>query len=174
TGVSDSLLHIISPYFKFPDWVTNQKTTTDKSFEFKNKVIEKITVIDLNLATQEDLIKVRGIGEKLSERILKFKENIGAFVSMDQLHDIYGLSDEVIEETKKYFTISDISSVKKLKINELSTKELGAFPYFRYPISKNIVTYRSMNGQIKNYEDLLKVPNFPVEKIEIINLYFEF
>ncbi len=174
TGVSDSLLSIISPYFKFPEWVTNKKTSQQKPFEFTTKVTEKITVIELNSATQEDLIKVRGIGEKLSERILKFKENLGAYVSMEQLHDVYGLSGEVVEEAKKYFVVSDISAVKKLKINELSMKELGAFPYFRYPISKNIVTYRSMNGQIKNFEDLLKVPDFPVEKIEIITLYLEF
>lgn len=172
TGISDSLLTEISPYFKFPEWVTNPKSNnTYQKFE---KQQEKIIVKDLNVSTQEDLMKIRGIGEKLSERILKYKTTLGTFVSMKQLSEIWGLSDEVIEELNKYFVVSDISEIKKIKINELSIKELGQFPYFKYPVSKNIVSYRSMNGEIKNSDDLIKIPEFPVEKIEIIVLYLEF
>lgn len=172
TGISDSLLNEISPYFKFPEWVTNPKSNnTYQKFE---KQQEKIIVKDLNVSTQEDLMKIRGIGEKLSERILKYKADLGAFVSMEQLSEVYGLSPEVIVELNKYFVISDKSEVKKIKINELSIKELGAFPYFKYPISKEIVTYRSMNGKIHNSDDLAKIKDFPVEKIEIITLYLEF
>ena len=172
TQVSDSLLAEISPYFKFPEWVTNPKSNnTYQKFE---KQQEKIIVKDLNVATQEDLMKIRGIGEKLSERILKYKSIVGAFVSMEQLSEVYGLSPEVIDELEKYFIISDKSEIIKIKINELSIKELGAFPYFKYPISKEIVTYRSMNGKINNSDDLAKIKDFPVEKIEIIILYLEF
>lgn len=172
TGISDSLLNEISPYFKFPEWVTNPKSNnTYQKFE---KQQERIIVKDLNVSTQEDLMKIRGIGEKLSERILKYKTTLGTFVSMKQLSEIWGLSDEVIEELNKYFVVSDISEIKKIKINELSIKELGQFPYFKYPVSKNIVSYRSMNGEIKNSDDLIKIPEFPVEKIEIIVLYLEF
>jgi DNA uptake protein ComE-like DNA-binding protein len=34
-----------------------------------------------------------------------------------------------------------------------------------------IVTYRSMNGDINNIEDLTKIKGFPVEKLNIIALY---
>lgn len=171
TQVSDSLLNEISPYFKFPEWVTSPKESSYKKFE---KQQENIVVKDLNNSTQEDLMKVRGIGPALSERILKYKSTIGAFVVMDQLNEVYGLSDEVVLELKKYFIILDTSEVKKIKINELSIKELGIFPYFRFPISKEIVTYRSMNGEIRGADELAKIPGFPIEKIEIIALYLEF
>ena len=71
TGVSDSLLNAISPYFKFPDWV-NQPKKEYNSYT-NNRVDNKkaIVKIDINQATQEDLIKVYGIGPALSERILK-------------------------------------------------------------------------------------------------------
>lgn len=170
TGISDSLLQQISPYFKFPDWATNPKNNT-----YQLKSNSQTTIVkDLNKATQEDLIKLKGIGEKLSTRILDYRTALGAFVSMEQLRDVYGLSEEVITELNKYFTISDTSGIKKIYINELSIKELGAFPYFKYPVSKNIVLYRSMNGGIKNKDELSKIPDFPVEKIEIIALYLGF
>lgn len=171
TGVSDSLLDEISIYFKLPEWVNNPKKPVYQKFE---KHVENIVIKDLNLATQEDLMAVRGIGPAFSERILKYRTSLGAFVSFEQLSEVYGLSEEVINEMRKYFVISDVSNIRKIKINELSMKDLGTFPYFRYPVSKEIVTYRSMNGEIQNNEDLAEIKGFPFEKIEIIALYLEF
>jgi DNA uptake protein ComE-like DNA-binding protein len=51
---------------------------------------------------------------------------------------------------------------------------MAQFPYFRYALAKQIVTYRSMNGDIRNIEDLTKIKDFPVEKSNIIALYLTF
>lgn len=176
TQISDSLLAIISPYFKFPDWVTHPKSSINSDFYNQKSAKTPAVIIpqDINTASQEDLIKVKGIGPALSERILKYKINFGAFVSMEQLKEVYGLSDDVIYEVNKHFKVENTSEAKKIKINELSIKELGTFPYFKYPIAKNIVVYRSMNGDFKNSDDLLNVTDFPIEKIKIIALYLEF
>jgi DNA uptake protein ComE-like DNA-binding protein len=176
TQVSDSLLSVISPYFKFPDWVKNKKEFKDfKKYDntaFAKK--EKVIILDINQASQEDLIKIYGIGEAISLRILKFKESLGGFVSMEQMNDIWGLSPEVIENLNTHFKISAVPRVKKIDINNASMKELASFPYFKYPISKNIVTYRSMNGDIKNSEDLTKINGLSIEKAKIIALYLDF
>ena len=176
TKVSDSLLNAISPYFKFPDWVKNKKEFKDykkfpsKAFDKK----EKIVVIDINQATQEDLIKIYGIGEAISMRILKYKESLGGFVAMEQMTEIWGLSPEVIEKLNTHFKVSASPNIKKIDINNASIKELSLFPYFKYPISKNIVTFRSMNGDIKNSEDLTKIKGMSIEKAKIIALYLNF
>lgn len=173
TKVSDSLLGVISPYFKFPDWVTNKKEF--KSFSKQNfDKKEKIVVLDINQATQEDLKKIYGIGDGLSERILKEKEKLGGFVSMEQMNDVWGLSPEVIGKLNENFKVKILPNLKKININNASVKELMLFPYFKYPLAKAIVTYRSMNGEIKNAEDLTKIKGFPVEKSNIIVLYLEF
>ena len=173
TKVSDSLLNAISPYFKFPDWVKNKKNFSN-SFEKKDfSKTEKKIILDINLATQEDLMKVYGIGEGLSKRILEQKEKFGAFVSMEQMTDVWGLSPEVIENLNKSFFVKNTTNLKKIKINSATIKELSQFPYFRYALAKEIVTYRSMNNDIK-IEDLAKIKGFPVEKIKIIALYLEF
>lgn len=176
TKVSDSLLNVISPYFKFPDWVKNKKEFKDYK-KYPNTVFakkEKIVIIDINQATQEDLIKIYGIGEAISLRILKFKESLGGFVSMDQMNDIWGLSPEVIENLNTHFKVSELPRLKKIDINNASIKELSLFPYFKYPISKNIVTFRSMNGDFKNSEDLTKIKGLSIEKAKIIALYLDF
>ncbi len=174
TGVSDSLLNAISPYFKFPDWVNQPKKqyTSYSNNKFENK--KPIVKIDINQATQEDLIKVYGIGPALSERILKNKESLGGFVSMEQMQFIWGLSPEVVENLNKHFIVTTEPKISKVDINNASVKELAKFPYFNYTIAKEIVTHRSMNGEIKNIEDLTKIKGLPSEKIKIIALYLEF
>lgn len=176
TKVSDSLLNAIAPYFKFPDWVNHKKefkedeNYTNHTFAKK----EKIVLIDINQATKEDLIKIYGIGEAISLRILKQKENLGGFVSMEQMKDVWGLSPEVIENLNTHFKVSELPKFKKIAVNDASLKELSQFLYFKYPLAKEIVTYRSMNGNINNVEDLMKIKGFPVDKAKVIALYLEF
>lgn len=174
TGISDSLLHTMSPYFKFPDWVTNRKAKPFSKFPEAARKAEKIIAADINAATKEDLIKIYGIGPALSDRILKQKELLGAFVSMKQMEDIWGLSPEVIENLNKYFKVGSVSGLRKIRVNDASVKELAQFPYFKYKLAKQIVTHRSMNGDLKSSADLAKINDFPVDKAEIIALYLEF
>ena len=176
TQVSDSLLNAISPYFKFPDWVKSKKEFK-KDSPYSNLAFVKkgkIVVIDINQATKEDLIKINGIGEGISMRILRFKESLGGFVSMNQMNDIWGLSPEVIDKLNTNFKVSGQSDIKKIDINKASIKELSQFPYFNYPIAKQIVTFRSMNGDFKNVDDLTKIKGLSIEKANIIALYLVF
>lgn len=173
TKVSDSLLNAISPYFKFPDWIKNKKNNFQPFAKKDFSKPEKITVLDINQATKEDLMKVYGIGDKISDRILEQKEKFGAFVSMEQMDDVWGLSPEVIEKLKSSFVVKSTSNYKKININNASVKELAQFPFFRYQLAKDIVIYRTMNGEI-TVEDLPKIKGFPAEKIKIIAVYLEF
>lgn len=176
TKISDSLLNVIAPYFKFPDWVNNKKEFKEYN-KYPNKAFakkEKIIIIDINQATKEDLIKIYGIGEAISLRILKQKENLGGFVSMEQMKDVWGLSPEVIENLNSHFKVSVLPNIKKIDVNSASLKELSQFYYFRYALAKEIVTYRSMRGNINNIEDLTKIKGFPVDKAKIIGLYLDF
>ncbi|WP_366184668.1 helix-hairpin-helix domain-containing protein [Flavobacterium ovatum] len=176
TQVSDSLLATISPYFKFPDWVTNKK-------EFKGYVqyekesfakSDKITITDVNTASQEDFMKINGIGAGYSDRIIKFRESLGGFVSMQQMDDVWGLPPEVITKLNSNFKIGVISQIMKLDINNASLKEIAQFPYFRYALAKEIVMCRSMNGDFKNATDLTKIKGLSIEKANIIALYLTF
>jgi DNA uptake protein ComE-like DNA-binding protein len=183
TKISDSLLNVISPLFKFPEWASNKKRVVENKRDFNKSekygnstFVKKVksAVMDLNLATQEDLIKIYGVGDALSLRILKQKEILGGFVSMEQLKEVWGLSPEVINELNVHFKIFEIPKLKKIAINKVSLKELSQFPYFKYALAKQVITYRSMNGDFKNIEDLAKINGFPVEKAKIISLYLEF
>ena len=179
TGVSNEWMKQYAPYFKFPDWVT-QKATNNYAISYENKFEKfdrkdnKIVMQDINKANQIELEKAYMIGEKLAVRILSEREKFGNFASMDQLQFIWGISPEAITDLNKKFQIKSIDNIKKININTFTIKELQQFPYFNYTIAKNIVTFRSMNGDFKSSEDLTNVKQFPLEKLKIIALYLEF
>jgi DNA uptake protein ComE-like DNA-binding protein len=179
TGVSNEWMKQYAIYFKFPDWVTN-KTSKNYQSKYENtyqkfdKKEFKIVVQDLNKANQVELEKVYMIGEKLALKIISERERFGNFASMDQLGFIWGISPEAIADLNKKFQIKSSGNLKKININTSTIKELQQFPYFNYTIAKNIVTFRSMNGDFKSSEDLTNVKQFPLEKLKIIALYLEF
>jgi DNA uptake protein ComE-like DNA-binding protein len=176
TQVSDSLLNSISPYFKFPDWVNQPRKSYYTNYSKNDGAKKKGAIVlkDINKATADDLMQLYGIGPALSERILKRRATLGAFVSMEQMSEVWGLSPEVIELLQLHFTISDPPAIEKIAINDLSSKELAKFPYFNYSLAKEIVIYRSMHNGIRSVEDLTKIKGMPNEKIKIIALYLEF
>lgn len=176
TKVSDSLLSKIAPYFKFPDWVNENRKSNSISI-YRDPVFaksEKLVVLDINTASLDDFIKVYGIGEVIAQRILSFRESLGSFVAMEQLNEVWGLSPEVLVNLNKRFKVKSLVGIKKVNINNASIKELAQFPYFKYALAKQIVIYRSMNGLIVETVDLTKIKGMPNDKIKIIALYLDF
>lgn len=167
TGVSDSLLKKISPYFKFPERKTGSKINKEAS---KNNFSTPASKQDLNLATTEELRLINGIGEKLSARIVKYRISIGGFRDTIQLQDVYGLSPEVIRRLLQKFELNDVTSTK-LSLNFVTVIELSELPYFNYELAREVVAYRKSQGSISSFEELLQIKGFPVEKIDRIKLY---
>ena len=172
TEISDSLLAKISPYFKFPDWVTNPKPKTQYSFSKNSKPKPFDQKLNLNSATAEQLKRVNGIGEKLSERIVAFRTKLGgSFIADVQLQDVYGLSPEVIERTLNEFTVKDAKPITKLNLNSATIEELVSIQHIDYEIAHYIIEERTLRDGFKSLDELTKVKDFPVKKIEIIKLY---
>ena len=170
TKISDSLLQKISPYFKFPDWVTskNSRSRVKVSNSVKKAFGDKI---DLNTATAEDLMMLKGIGEVLSVRIVNYRNKIGGFVDDLQLKDIYGLNYELREEIQSYYTVKSPPEIKIFRINQASVLELSSIPYINYELAREIVNYRLLHEKISSFEELANIKEFPSEKIERIALY---
>ena len=172
TKVSNSLLTKISPYFKFPDWVTNPKPKTQYSHSDNNKPKSFDQKQNLNTATAEQLKRVNGIGEKLSERIVTYRTKLGGeFISDIQLQDVYGLSPEVIQRTLNEFTVKNPNPISKLNLNKATLEELVTIQHIDYEIAHFIIQERTLRDGFKSLSELTKVKDFPVNKIEIIKLY---
>lgn len=166
TGVSDSLLASISPYFKFPDWVIEAEKKKSRV-----KVTTPISVSDLNKAEAEDLQKVDGIGEVLANRIVNYRTKIGGFRSELQLKDIYGLNYETREKLQRHFRVIGKENFGLININQARLLELVEVPYIKYELALEIIDYRQLHEKIESFEELSKIESFPSDKIDRIQLY---
>ena len=164
TGISDSLLLRISPFFNFPDFVRNSGTELSK-----RTFSEPLPKEDLNTVTAEELQKINGIGEKLSARIVKYRETLGGFRGEIQLQEVYGLSAEVIQRVRERFEVRNFS--EKTDLNVATVLQLTEIPYFNYELARKIVKLRERKGKISTFEELREISGFPDEKIEGIKLY---
>ncbi|WP_431196311.1 ComEA family DNA-binding protein [Maribacter dokdonensis] len=172
TKVSDSLLNVISKDFKFPEWTQNAKPkSTHKSNSIESVNVNKITLKDLNTVTAQDLQKISGIGEKLSARIIKFRDRLGGFLIDEQLYDVYGLEKDVVKRTLKVFRVISKPKIVKINVNIATASELSKLIYLQKHVSESIVNYRNLNGSINSLNELSKIENFPIERIDRIALY---
>lgn len=173
TKVSDSFLEIISPYFEFPEWVNKSKQT--KSIAAYNDLKKNKTFSqkqDLNTATAIQLQRVNGLGRVLSERIVKFRNKfVGGFIADVQLQDVYGLTPEVILKITNEFTVKTPRKIEKIKLNTATIDELVTIQHIDYDVAKNIIEERQLRDGFKSIDELIKVKDFPINKIEIIELY---
>lgn len=187
TLISDSLLNAISPNFKFPEWTQKKvrqsavgskksggvkSTPTLASDEHKREEgIGPGEVRDLNSATAQDLKTINGIGEKLSARIVKFRDGLDGFLVDGQLYDVYGLDPEVVDRTFKKFKVLNPPEITKININTASAREIAKLVYIQKHVAKNIIDFRNLNGTIQSFDELSKIEDFPADKIDRIILY---
>lgn len=167
TGISDSLLHAMSPYFKFPEW-----TKSSNRVESREKPVLK--KVDLNKATYNDLVALKGIGDYFANAVLNEREKLGGFVSVEQLQYIKGLRPEAVTLLKQSTFIKNKPAIVKVNINTASREELIQIPYITSRIAREIVVLRSKEDRPLRKEDLEKISSLPLDKLKIIELYLDF
>lgn len=165
TLINDSLLRVISPYFKFPEWTKKPKPKQE------NSNTEIISVKDLNQVDESDLKSISGIGEKLSKRIVSYRKMLGGFTFNDQLYEVYYLDSTVAKRVLKRYQVLSKPTIEKLNLNDAEFKEVLALPYIDYDLTKKLINYRNSVNQIKALEDLKKIDSFPLDKFDRIALY---
>ncbi len=164
TQVSDSLLKALSPKFKFPDWVNNSSSNQKKYSKTYQKEINKTTAKDILCQTK--------INYKTCYRIIDFRNQLGGFVTLNQLQDVYKITAEDVRKIKEKFHLKRIPQIQKINLNLANVKTLSENAYISEYLASNIVEERMLRDGFLKISDLKFVKNFPEDKYEHIKIYF--
>lgn len=110
---------------------------------------------DLNKATEEDLLKVRGIGPFFARQIIRRREELGGFYSEEQLLEVWKMDAEKLEKMLPDLLI-DASHLRRINLNTATAEELKSHPYISWNLANSIVKLRSQNGPYRRVEDVRK------------------
>ena len=186
-GFSDSLYQVLEPYIQLPNELSYPKNKVKESFEkFSNSEpqpfkeaegsssVESFFVLDINEADSIDFQKLKGIGPTYSSRIVKFRQLLGGFHHVDQIKDVYGISDSLYQVLEAHFIVNAAFKPQQIKINLATFKEINAHPYISYEQTKEIMDAKSRYGKFRSPADLSRLTSF--DSIQIVKLtpYLEF
>jgi competence protein ComEA len=161
-GLSEQQKLILSDYIRIEANPEESRT--------KEELVPEIR-IELNSADSVVLEQLPGIGEKLSKRIVKYRDILGGFYSLDQLHEVYGLNEQTIKGIEGFITV-DVSKIRKLDLNFSDLRELSVHPYIRKDLAQKIIKFRSLHGSITDLSVLYDNMILNIEEYNRLKPYF--
>lgn len=61
--------------------------------------------LDINLATIEELMELKGIGEVLAPRIVNYREENGQFMAVEELTLVPGIGYKILNNNREYICV---------------------------------------------------------------------
>ncbi|MGB3869313.1 MAG: helix-hairpin-helix domain-containing protein [Flavobacteriales bacterium] len=118
---------------------------------------ERDLPVEINGADSAALVAVRGIGPAFARSIIKYRDRLGGFASLDQLSEVYILKDkpEAVEMLREKLIV-DPSLVKRIPLNTCTVDELGPHPYINWKVAKALIAYRDLHGP---FADMAAISN---------------
>lgn len=160
-GVDPKLLDELEKYVNITPSLTTNYDEEDLAPSFSREGYsvskeEKLIIFDLNMAKEKDLEKIKGIGPYYAKRIVKYRNALGGFASMQQLQEVYGIKKEMIDALNKQSKVV-VKNRKSIPINSDSIKSLAKHPYLDWNQARAIVNYRKLHGEYKSSHELKEI-----------------
>jgi competence protein ComEA len=131
----------------------------------------EIKTVDINTADSLAFEALPGIGATLAMRIIRFREKLGGFYSVEQVKETFGLADSTFTRISPYLQLPNPGSIHQININTAGLDELKAHPYIRYNLARVIVNYRQQHGPFTTLEDLKKITVIDAAQYEKLKAY---
>lgn len=127
------------------------------------------TLVDVNTADTTELKKIPGIGSGIAGNIVRYRERLGGFYTLNQLEEVKYVTPELLE----WFKLEN-DSVRKMEINKAGLDKLRAHPYLNFYQAKVIIEHRRKKGPIKSLSQLALYEEFTEKDLNRLSAYVSF
>jgi len=152
----------LAPYAKFNALI--EDSSKSKKYTAQNRYKPILKTIELNSADTLELTELRGIGPSWALRIVRYRDRLGGYITLNQLFDLRGMSDTLMDKIAPQLVI-DTTLVMKLNVNEADVESLRNHPYIHSNLANSIVNYRLKHGPYKSVNALLQLRNLKEEDL---------
>lgn len=167
-GISLSEYTLLEPYITIPSETPAVKSASGRTAI--SGVKDQNLLVDINTADSTELVKIKGIGPVYARRIIKYRELLGGFYTVDQLLEVYGFDAEKLSLVASNCQIGT-GVFRKFDLNSAGINDLRKHPYLDYYIAKAIVDKRISEGKYSNINELNKIPLIHSDLFDKISNY---
>jgi competence protein ComEA len=167
-GFDRILYTSLAPYITVAD-----KAVPDRNFYSPSDRYVPEHPVEINSSDTSALKVLRGIGPVLASRIVKYRILLGGYSSVDQLREVYGISDSLFQAIRDKVTV-DTALISRISINEAGEEQLSRHPYISRYTARAIVSYRKAAGYILSADELVRNKIIRQEQEARIKVYLSF
>ena len=130
---------------------------------------ESLVQVDLATADTNQLKKIPGIASYRASQIVRYRESLGGFVSVEQVMESCSMPDDVLD----WFCLSH-TRTRKVNLNKASVQSMRRHPYISFYQARAIYERRIDKGPLRSPSDLESLKEFTPRDIERLQPYIEF
>lgn len=175
-GMTDSMYQALAPYIRIAREekdslrVDSVYTHTDSLPKWPEK---KDTILNLRTADTTELKMIRGIGSYRAKQIVRYREQLGGFVSVEQLLEVKGMEDLASDSILQHFVLDSVM-VQQMNVNQGGVQRLAQHPYLRFEQAKALYELRRKKIRLHSIQDLEAIECIDAKTLEKIAPYLNF
>lgn len=130
-------------------------------------------LLEINTADSAALVAIDGIGARSAEQIIRYRELLGGYHSVEQLSELKIITESNFEKILQQICC-DSCKISKIDINFAGPKELERHPYISARALRRLVKQRQLKGGWSRIEDLIENDILSKDEAERLAPYLRF
>ena len=174
-GMTDSMFQALTPYIYIAreevDSVAVDSLRKDSLPRWKEE--NKDTILNLRTADTVELKMIHGIGSYRARQIVRYREQLGGFVSVEQVLEAKGMENVDADSLLAHFWIDSVK-IEPMNVNSVGVQRLSRHPYLRFEQAQAIYELRRKKIRLDSIQQLQQIECIPAETLEKIAPYLNF
>ena len=174
-GMTDSMFQALTPYIYIAreevDSVAVDSLRKDSLPRWEEE--NKDTILNLRTADTVELKMIHGIGSYRARQIVRYREQLGGFVSVEQLLEAKGMENVDADSLLAHFWIDSVK-IEPMNVNSVGVQRLSRHPYLRFEQAQAIYELRRKKIRLDSIQQLQQIECISAETLEKIAPYLNF
>lgn len=152
-GMNDSLFAALQPYIQIDSVFRAGSSGLSRDSMQVTRREKRDTILNLNTADTTELQLLRGVGRYTAVQIIRYRQNLGGYYSVNQLYEIKDLPADRVDSMIPHL-FADTSLITPIAVNRASVKQLNRHPYITYKQAEQIYDIRRRKVQLHSFSEL--------------------